>query len=638
MLLEKCNIINPKVQTIDDYIEYYHQFLIPVRRGSKRPAVAEGDTWKRVFRPEELKNHNLAIKLGSLFGNGYLTAFDIDSDNPNALKAFLDFLKEFGVDINTTIVRSGGEKHGFHVYFLTKQPLDFYKKTIYFDSRWVTSDKDEEMMIIFDSPAKIEIIANNYTLIPPSHVAYDYEVISPPNTQFILPENLKFIDIEVIEKLLEVFSQRTSENEHSKKITTEPLKTFNPKTTLKVGGGYDYKETLSVVFGKSMESSMENLSSNRRRNVFSSIRDLYGISGFKLLYSALYREVYGEGYTGELAFGINLFSPFRKEKNKSFQFVIENNGEVLSYDFRICPLLEGRQSLRIQEVFHAFLEGSKRNFDSDKIERDIHTGKLRLKLTRQELAIYTRRIVEYINFWTRDAVEYAKRIDTWKEAIYPMIPDSFQKTFDFILNFAILLARSEQEDILATQYIAESVGVGNDVANRALNILVSCGIVKKTKRKVVNSHPRPAWIIAPVVNFDLNRAIAFMNRLIEFLRPLGGLHRFKLKHAETIEAELSYDTMNTRGDNCASQCETFKGQTQDNHLERQVFHDIFNEGDKRASSTTVRYSSDHPGIRGDRTESNVRSERRYNHLSSKVSGKSNEEEQEVVIIDLSPPP
>ncbi len=635
MILENCNTINSKVQTIDDYIEYYHQFLIPVRRGSKSPAVAEGDTWKRIFQPEELKNHNLAIKHGSLFGNGYLMAFDIDSDDYNVLEAFLDILKELGVDINTTIVRSGGEKHGFHVYFLTKQPLDFYKKTIYFDSRWITNDKDEEMMIIFDPPAKIEIIANNYTLIPPSHVVYDYEVISPPNTKFILPENLKFIDIEVIEKLLETFSQRTNESEPSKKITMEPLKTSNPKTTLKVGGGDDYKKrTLSVVFGK----SMEDLSSNRKRNVFGSIRDLYGISGFRLLYSALYREVYGEDYTGELTSRINLFSPFRKERNKSFRFVIEDSGEVLSYDFRICPLLEGKQSLRIQEVFYAFLEGSKRNFNSDKIDHDIQTGKLRLKLTRQELAIFTRQIVEYINFWTRDAVKYAERINTWKEAVYPMIPDSFRKTFDFILNFAILLARSEQEDILTTQYIAENVGVGNDVANRALNILVSCGIVRKTKQKVVNSHPRPAWIVAPVVNFDLNYAIAFMNRLIEFLKPLGGLHRFKLKHAETIEAELSYDTMNTRGDNYASRCKTFKGQTQDNHLERQVFHDVFNEGDKRASSATVRYSSDHSGIRGDRTESNVRSERRCNHVSSKVSGKSNEEEQEVVIIDLSPPP
>ncbi len=519
---------------LENYIQKYHEALIPIAKGTKKPC--HKGTWKRIFEPDEFSDCNIAIKAGAKFGDGYILIIDFDDSDEETFNRFLERLSEYNINKNTTIVKTGGKHQGFHVYFLTSEPLPFTRVTIKF------------------AHAEIEIRARDcYALIPPSRVKTEYRVIQPQGSYFVLPENLQFITPEQVFRLLD---------DHPSPTTT--LKVFFERRDKK--NNISRRESLSVVVLKREENLRKKSfsgKSSEKRIVLREIKELYRFEVVKKIIRRLCEEIHKQPC--DVKIRKNLLSPIRPEKHPSFQLVVEENGEVQGVDFGIS-----QKAMRIQEIYHAY-----------------KTGEVRTLSKRSELARWTLEIVRDFNIWTEKAVKYDEKVSKFMEHVKGKVPESFYRVFEVILQKMVELARVESEDILTARKLQELTGVDYKITNKALNILATCGLLEKTKAKELRSGTTS--LLKPCVNFDPGEAIKIFDRLNEYLKSRGGFYKFSRKAVVQVGLTGVYKIFR-RGGNDGKRA--FDEELEDNDIDGEVFYNTRSMGDRRINLATARCESD----------------------------------------------
>lgn len=248
--------------------------------------------------------------------------------------------------------------------------------------------------------------------------------------------------------------------------------------------------------------------------VFKEFKSLFSLEFWGVFYFALYELLYGER---PKVFGLacNLLSVLRKEKHPSFRLV-ENRkySEIEAFDFAIA-----NKPFRIQEVYHGFV-----------------TGKVK-HLSNKELSEWTWRLIRDFDVWFSDAWEYKGKVEKFLESIQGsqglQRAPGFMKVFQVIADHLITFARFQsKEAILTARRLAELTGIDYKLTNKALNILATCGLFEKGKPYSVATGR--TYLILPVLNFDLERALDIFNRIQRYLRGRGGLKRFSRKTVKAI--------------------------------------------------------------------------------------------------------
>jgi len=139
--------------------------------------------------------------------------------------------------------------------------------------------------------------------------------------------------------------------------------------------------------------------------------------------------------------------------------------------------------------------------------------------------------------WFSDAWEYKGKVEKFLESIQGsqglQRAPGFMKVFQVIADHLITFARFQsKEAILTARRLAELTGIDYKLTNKALNILATCGLFEKGKPYSVATGR--TYLILPVLNFDLERALDIFNRIQRYLRGRGGLKRFSRKTVKAI--------------------------------------------------------------------------------------------------------
>ncbi|GEM_PF-4659598 len=520
-----------------EYIRRYHDpsypTFIPIAPKSKVPI--KGVRWQNnpnITLDMFIPGVNIALKAGALFGDGYIFIVDFDSDDEKLFSEFLQSLEKFGIPTDTVIVRSGGKHHGFHLYYLSNEPIDMekYKATVRHQFHGVN----------------VEIVLHShYVLIPPSIVEDQYKIIYPQNLIFVEPQHIRKINPEAILMLFD--------NNH-----------FNSKELPVV------TITLSQIKETSITFQL-TLSNCYQKKVISGAKSLYKKDFVFWMYKRLYEEKYGKKFKGRVDTGMNLLSPIRRERHQSFQFIEEANGEILGYDFGKADEIAGQKALRIQELYYAF-----------------KTGEVK-KLNPKELRDWTIRIILDYNVWTPESIEYYEKALNFLEEARSKIPKLFYRVFDYLLGRAVMMARMGENGSISARWIEKETGVPYPKANMALNILVACGLINKTRPETIvytDKHGREregiTWVLAPVIDFDLNKAIKILNKLHEYLKPRGGFYRFSRNAVKAIGLDIGKIFKSGR-----DRYGGLKGdeKPKDDHSERQI---LFGSNSRRSEAIAER--------------------------------------------------
>ncbi|HEW92655.1 MAG TPA: hypothetical protein ENF81_08955 [Thermotogaceae bacterium] len=240
--------------------------------------------------------------------------------------------------------------------------------------------------------------------------------------------------------------------------------------------------------------------------VLNNFYDLFSLHFWEIFYSELFNVLYDKELPS-IDLRKNLLSVMRQEDHPSFWLVENKHGEVVAFDFAVS-----NKPFRIQEVYHAF-----------------KTGKL-IHLTNDELAEWTWRLMEDFNIWFKDAWDYKEKVDKFLASIEA--PPSFMKVFTVVAEHLKTFARFNRQDILTARRLAELTGVNYKLTNKALNVLVACGLVVKTKPKDLPTGK--TYLLKPVKDFDLSRALEIFKKITEYLKGRGGLKKFSRKTIQEI--------------------------------------------------------------------------------------------------------
>ena len=570
-------------QYIKKYFNPSYPTFIPIMPRGKKPVAR----WKNspnitidMFTPDM----NIALKVGAKFGDGYVFVIDFDSDDENLFHAFLQDLRDFGIPTDTVIVRTGGKHHGFHLYYLSGKPANKakHKASVRYQYQGVN----------------VEIFSHDhYVLIPPSIVEDQYRIIYPKNLKFIEP---KYIRKTSIETILKFFHNYQSKKLFSSKKTDDFFTTIT--------------KSLRVFFATSfftLSNCCKTEEFDYRRKYIEDVKSLYKKDFVFWMYRQMYRETYGKDFKDKVDIRVNLLSPIRREEHPSFQFIEEDNGEILGYDFGKADEIPERKALRIQEMYHVF-----------------KTGEVK-KLNSQELRYWTIRIILDYNVWTHEATEYYKKALKFFEVAKEKVPKPFIRVFDYLLGRAVLMARLGKGNSISARWIERETGVQYPLANRALNVLVTCGLIEKTKSEIIvytDNHGRKKrgtiWVLEPVTDFDLSKAIEILNQLHEYFRSRSGFYRFSRKAVEAIG--LDWRAVFKGRDNHGANKSDEK--QKNDHSEREIF-----------SGANSRRSQDITGTVGNSLYSFEGARTSGDKQSRTGEGVEADTEQSVGILNMSPP-
>jgi len=400
--------------TIITDFEEITKHLIPLK--GKIPRLKKGDTWKRSFDDGEFPDGcNYGLRLGEEAEWGYLTVIDYDSSEH--FLDFLSFLREKGVSTDTVAVKTGGKHQGYHLYYWADKPF-----TGRFKGQFEGVD--------------VEILGEGcYTVIPPSKVAIDYQVVEA------------FTEKEPITYHVSSARNFLDEIERAAEISFARLEII--------------QESLE------QESLPSNLYTNYLVNFSLISSDLLL---WKLILKDFYKSIYDEEL--HLSKSLRFKCVFHQEKNPSAGLHF-TKGWFVYHDFH-----DGK-SFDIVEVFHALKHQKPPEFLEAKNSRKWLDALLELYDWIDENGITT---------------GFGEKFDRWRDGFLGNLRltggGAFKEYITDTLETILVIARERinkgiNELVLSKRYVAERMDwKGPDktkafIVNRAMNFLVFAGLLQK---------------------------------------------------------------------------------------------------------------------------------------------------------------
>jgi len=400
--------------TIITDFEEITKHLIPLK--GKIPRIKKGDTWKRSFNDGEFPNGcNYGLRLGEEAEWGYLTVIDYDSSEH--FLDFLSFLREKGVSTDTVAVKTGGKHQGYHLYYWADKPF-----TGRFKGQFEGVD--------------VEILGEGcYTVIPPSKVTSDYQVVEA------------FTEKEPISYHVSSARNFLDEIERAAEISFARLE----------------------IIQESLEQ--ESLPSNLYTNYlvhFSLISS--DIKLWETILNDFYKSIYDEEL--HLSDSLRFKCVFHKEKNPSAGLHFTKRWFVY-HDFH-----DGK-SFDIVEVFHALKHHKPPEFLEAKNSRKWLDALLELYDWIDENGIKT---------------GFGEKFDRWRDGFLGNLRltggGAFKEYITDTLKTILEISRERinkgiNELVLSKRYVAERMDwKGPDktkafIVNRAMNFLVFAGLLQK---------------------------------------------------------------------------------------------------------------------------------------------------------------
>lgn len=437
-------------KTLADSISEYHTRGYPIFPvgWDKEPKC---NTWKRHFKPWEFKGAaGIAIRSGVEIPNhGYLVCIDFDNDSEKLFHEYSEHLQERGIDPNTLIVRTGGEHHGWHLYYLLdKEPPKKCNRTF--------------------NAADIEYRGTGcYTVIPPTgegkiprgvKIRRPYEVIYPTAAAFDLA-HCKRIELEDWLALSEYGNNPESNN---------PECDFQVVT----GDPADAGEThIQVVTNTPEPASSTVLLTPPYKPIPISVP----VTVWERLLRDPYQRLYGRplllkwnGSQSE-----SFCCVMHKEKHASASLCTGRNGMIVYMD--------GHQRKPNPKLVYSILDVY---LTCRKIPATVEIGE----------ALF--RMVQEYDIWT----DRARRLDAnWKQirAEIEFFPRDVLKVADAVMSEGILSERIGRDSFIATcRFIGKSCGISHKTVNRAMNVLTALQLIHKGDDKTFKSgYSTPQWEI-----------------------------------------------------------------------------------------------------------------------------------------------
>ncbi len=367
---------------------------------------------------------------------------------------------------------------------------------------------------------EVDVKGNGYILIAPSRVKKNYQIIQGSF------KDLKTIKSETINEALKDLSKT------SKKI--EPIKE-NKKST------YNFTEdTFNTVVGTKI--------------ILDRLDDLFcTFKGWQILSDA--RNL---GLPNEL--GKNFISLFilhgkKLEKHPSAEFYKGDNGSIVYRDFALD------RAYTLTDVYYALKENKTPPLIGDADRR---------KEFRSE---WTAKFIDDFNIYTKDSLEYSKAFNKFiDEAIKrEKMPERFVKVWRVIAN-KMVRAYDHGGDIFTARWLSQETGINDHViANKALNLLVACGVVRKGEDKILRDGEKSkiTQIIEPVKDFDVSEAIRILSLLHEDLKKRKcRWNRFSRRAVIDVLGVAVANTIFTRGRDDVEDTNTPKQTDDEDKVER----------------------------------------------------------------------
>jgi len=191
------------------------------------------------------------------------------------------------------------------------------------------------------------------------------------------------------------------------------------------------------------------------------------------------------------------------DEHPSAEFYRGDNGTIVYRDFAV------NRTYTLPEVWHA-LKTNEAPLIKDKGMR------------KALLSKWTAEFIDELNIYTEDAVNYQESFNKFiDEAIKREdVPERFVKVWRVIAN-KMMRAYDHGGDIFSARWLAKEAGIRDHViANKALNLLAACGLLRKGDNKVLKGgkDTEVTQIIEPVKDFEVYKALDILSLLHEDLR------------------------------------------------------------------------------------------------------------------------
>lgn len=176
------------------------------------------------------------------------------------------------------------------------------------------------------------------------------------------------------------------------------------------------------------------------------------------------------------------------DEHPSAGFCRGNNGAIVYNDFAI-----GR-TYTLPEVYHA-LKTNEVPLIND------------LTLRKKLLSQWTAEFMNELNIYTQDAIDYQSSLQTFIDLAIKnfKIPERFEKAWRVIAN-KMVRVYDYHGDIFTARWLAKEAGIRDHlIANKALNLLIACGVLKKGENKVLKNGE--TQIIKPVNGFNVYKSL-----------------------------------------------------------------------------------------------------------------------------------
>ena len=335
----------------------------------------------------------------------------------------------------------------------------------------IKTDKPFKSTKITFKKYEVEVKGNGYILIAPSRVKKTYQILQG-----------SFKDIQTIESA----------------VITDFINTFK-KGTYNV-----LEDTFNTVVGpKYKQSFSKPLFDTDHRVILDSFDELFNtFKGWQLL-----AERFNLDFSFELTKSfrsVPLLHDGKKDEKPSAEFYRGKNGSIVYRDFAL------NRSYTLPEVWHAL--------KAKKVLPPIRNANRRKKL----LSKWTAEFIDDFNIYTKDSLEYSKAFNKFiDEAIKrEKVPERFVKVWRVIAD-KMVRAYDHGGDIFTARWLSKEADIGDHlIANKALNLLVACDVVRKGEDKTLRDGEKVhiTQIIEPVKDFDVSEALRILSLLHEDLR------------------------------------------------------------------------------------------------------------------------
>ncbi len=191
------------------------------------------------------------------------------------------------------------------------------------------------------------------------------------------------------------------------------------------------------------------------------------------------------------------------DEHPSAEFYRGNNGTIVYRDFAV------NRTYTLPEVWHA-LKTNEAPLIKD------------AGMRKALLSKWTAEFIDELKIYTQDAINYQESFNEFiDEAIKREdVPERFVKVWRVIAN-KMMRVYDHGGDIFSARWLAKEAGIRDHViANKALNLLAACGLVRKGDNKVLQDgkDAKVTQIIEPVKDFEVYTALDILSLLHEDLR------------------------------------------------------------------------------------------------------------------------